>query len=85
MHLIKAPDESLNDFHDCFIHFRYEFSEEDVDSNFIKEKFNFFVNILMNPKQYESFESIPTYLGYGAPKLETKEVVFASDSSSSSH
>lgn len=63
MHLRKAPDESLEDFHDHFIHFCYEFSEDDIDWNFMKERFQFLVHIFMNPTEYESFESVPTYIG----------------------
>jgi len=50
MHLRKAPDESLNYFHNRFIHFCFEFSEDDINWNFMKEKFEFLVYISMNPK-----------------------------------
>lgn len=85
MHLRKAPNEPLNDFHNCFIHFCYNFFEDDIDWNFVKDKFEFIIHISMNPKEYESFESPPTYMEYGAYKSVTNEVFVPIESSSSSY
>lgn len=48
MHLRKALDEYTEYFHDHFIHLCYEFYEDDVNWNFMKEKFKFIVHISMN-------------------------------------
>lgn len=45
MHLKKATDESLDDFHYRFFEFCFEFSEDDVDWNLMKQKFKFLVHI----------------------------------------
>ena len=66
MCLREAPDESLNDFHDCFIQLHFEFYEDDIDLNLMKEKLKLLLHISMNPKENESFQSIPTYIGYEA-------------------
>ena len=71
IHLRKGPDESLEDFHDYLMHFYY-FYEDDIDWNFMKEKFEYVVHISLNPSEYESLESIPTYTGYGALKYTMK-------------
>lgn len=48
MQLRKAPDESLDDFHDHFIHFFFEIFEDDVYWPLMKEKFEFIVHISTN-------------------------------------
>jgi len=37
--IYKKDMMNLNDFHDRFIHLCYEFSEDDIDWNFMKERF----------------------------------------------
>lgn len=73
------------DFHDRFINFYYEFFEDDIHWNFMKQKFEFIYHISMSPTKYVSFESLPTYTGYEALKSATRKVVVPSDSSSSPH
>lgn len=48
MRLRKALDESLDNFHDCFIHLYFEFSKDVIDWNLMKEKFEFLVHISLN-------------------------------------
>jgi len=83
MRLRKSPDESLDDFHDHFNNFCFEFSENDINWNLMKEKFEFLVHILMTPQEYQSFESLPTYLSFRARKSATNEFVVTGVSSSS--
>lgn len=51
----------------------------------MKEKFDFLVHIQMNPKEYESFESILTYISIRASKYVTSGFVVQSDFSSYRH
>jgi len=82
---VKASDGSLNDFHDSFINFCFEFSEDDVDWPLMKDKFDFLVHISMNPNEYESLESILTYIGIRASKYVINGVVVRSDFSCYHH
>lgn len=43
------PSESIEDFQNRFIHFCYEFFEDDIDWNFMKDKFEYFLQISLNP------------------------------------
>lgn len=85
MHIIIAHDESLDHFHDHFIHLCYEFFGDDIDWNVMKENFEFICHISMNLVQYESFESLSTHTSYGTLKSLMGEVVVPSESSYSPH
>jgi len=77
-------DESLQDFHDCFVHYYFGFLEDEVDWEFT-EIFQYLVHFSKTPHELESFEPIPTYLSVRAPKSETHKVFVTSDPPSPSH
>lgn len=68
IHLRKEHDESVEYFHDHFIHLCYEFSKDDIYHNFMKYTFQYLIHIYLNPYNYEYFKSISTFIGYGALK-----------------
>lgn len=49
----------------------------------MKEKYEYLVQISLNLYEFESFEIIPTVLGYGSLKTSKEEIVVPCDFSSS--
>lgn len=80
MRLWEEPHESLDDFHDHFIHFCFELFKDDVYWPLMRDKFEFLVHISMNSQEYESFESLRIYLNIRASKPVTDKVVVPSES-----
>lgn len=76
-------DESLEYFHYHFLGFCYEFLEDDIDWDFMKEKFHYLVQIYLNPLESASLISLPSFLGHGALKDSKEEYNISCDSSSS--
>lgn len=58
MNLGKTPHESIWDFHDHFIHFCFEFLEDDVDWYFLVDRFLYIVHISENPQEIEYFKPL---------------------------
>ena len=83
--LRKSPDESIQDFHDCFINFCFEFLEDDVDWYFLVNRFLYLVLISNNLHELEYFKHLTIYLGIRASKSMMGEVVVLSDPPFPSH
>jgi len=66
-------DESLEYFLDCFLHFYYEFFEEDIDWAFMNEKIQHLVQIYLEPLESKSMTSLPYFLGHGELKISKEE------------
>jgi len=75
-------DESVEDFHDRFLHFCYEFLEDDIDWNFMKEKFQCIVQLSLNPPEPESLSSVLALLSHWDLKVSKEEPNLSCDSPS---
>lgn len=83
--LWKAFEESLQHFHDRFLHYSYEFPKYEVNWNFFEGIFQYLVYIFWNWSKLETFDSIPTYLDIRASLSEAGEVDNPSDPPSPYH
>lgn len=69
IHLRKKSNESIEYFHDHFIYLGYEFSKDEIDWNFVKQKFKYLVQISLMSPDIESLLSFSIVLGHQALKV----------------
>ena len=83
--LRKAPDESLVQFWDHFNNLAFQILEDEIDWNFIREIFQYLLNISENPQVLESFEPLPAYLVVRDAKFKMNKAFVTSNPPSTSH
>ena len=72
-------------FYDSFIHYFFQFLEDEFDWKFMNEIFQYLVHTCANPHEIEYFKPLPTFLGVRTSKSETDKFVVPSDPPSPSH
>ena len=85
LELWKALDVSLLQFWEQFCNLTFQFPEDEIGWKFLRERFQYLIDISENSQVLESFEPLLAYLGVRVSKSRTNKVSVTSDSLSSSH
>lgn len=59
---LRKSLDALENFHDHFLHYCYEFPKDELDWKILEEIFHYIVHISKNPHELDSFEPLPTCL-----------------------